>query len=874
MSGHSEGARAPQVSQGSSHTEDTFQSPSGVVDISPNRRYVRSNDIISGTVDRPLCSYKAFDTNNGVEIAWHKLSLRSFDPVERKLLARNIEIVRNIEIENIIRYLDLWYSDGGETINIITTNAESLKEFVSKVKTLRWRIVKKWCRQFLSGLQGLHSHSPPIIHRRLALSHIYIDGGLGTTTLGDLWLSCIIEDGSQIGMYDESLQHFASVSHICTPPESFEGRPATPKTDVYCLGMLLLEMVTGEEPYRECGVSLAKLRSKVLACLPPLSLQRLTYHAAKDFIAECLLPETERPSVADLVLHEFLAASAEDDDEIQLAPDKVSEYIATRESAATDTAGGANGTGGTGAGTEIGASTGSGKGVGTDVGTDTGIGTGIGIGIGTGTSIGTSIGLSTITVTPAPAGAGMSSASVASAPVPSVPPLLSGVSGVSGVSVGSPAKARTPTVFQDVELMALSHTVLGPAHTQYQILMKIPRCMFREQEGADDKEVEFTFDSATDSFPVVSAEMAEELDLTVSVAALAQRLELFVQQSATVAIYCPVPIPAVSVPVSESGAPVGAAIILAAISPPAPDIPALADDHSFKSMSQISDLSNNSSAADLIQMGLSEADSSHSFSIPSDTKVMGISIDAAVADRQVFPQKTALVLVPGFIDQGARPILSLAESLACCCCDDDTSAVVGDQDATPGTPVPKSAPASSAPASASVFESVTAPASALASAPTSAPTSASTSVTGAGDTPPPWAPGPPGPVLGVETDGLRSASSSSGSVSMDLIDMAQGGLELQREVEKIDQEARVARRAFENRIQKLINIQETCKDDIVQLEVANQEKVSELGRKDDLARERMHSEMLRMEEDFEAKLKELREKKWAEHVQDLTSAAL
>mmetsp|Transcript_19220 Transcript_19220/g.41565 ORF Transcript_19220/g.41565 Transcript_19220/m.41565 type:complete len:275 (-) Transcript_19220:78-902(-) len=224
--------------------------------------------------------------------------------------------------------------------------------------------------------------------------------------------------------------------------------------------------------------------------------------------------------------------------------------------------------------------------------------------------------------------------------------------------------------------------------------------------------------------------------------------------------------------------------------------------------------------------------------------------------------------------QGARPILSLAESLACCCCDDDTSAVVGDQDATPGTPVPKSAPASSAPASASVFESVTAPASALASAPTSAPTSASTSVTGAGDTPPPWAPGPPGPVLGVETDGLRSASSSSGSVSMDLIDMAQGGLELQREVEKIDQEARVARRAFENRIQKLINIQETCKDDIVQLEVANQEKVSELGRKDDLARERMHSEMLRMEEDFEAKLKELREKKWAEHVQDLTSAAL
>ena len=36
---------------------------------------------------------------------------------------------------------------------------------------------------------------------------------------------------------------------------------------------------------------------------------------------------------------------------------------------------------------------------------------------------------------------------------------------------------------------------------------------------------------------------------------------------------------------------------------------------------------------------------------------------------------------------------------------------------------------------------------------------------------------------------------------------AGAGVELQQELEKIDQEARVARRAFESRIRKLINIQ-------------------------------------------------------------------
>lgn len=82
--------------------------------------------------------------------------------------------------------------------------------------------------------------------------------------------------------------------------------------------MCVLEMLAGEEPYKECGGSQTKLRSKVLAGLPPLALQRVPYNAAKDFIAECLLPETERPSASELVKHEFLSPSAEDDDEIVL----------------------------------------------------------------------------------------------------------------------------------------------------------------------------------------------------------------------------------------------------------------------------------------------------------------------------------------------------------------------------------------------------------------------------------------------------------------------------------------------------------------------------------------------------------------------------
>ncbi|CAN0288286.1 unnamed protein product [Ectocarpus sp. 12 AP-2014] len=64
----------------------------------------------------------------------------------------------------------------GERVVFLTTPCTTLEAFVdTKVEFLRWRVVKRWSRQILEALLFLHDQSPPVVHKNLSLSTIYID---------------------------------------------------------------------------------------------------------------------------------------------------------------------------------------------------------------------------------------------------------------------------------------------------------------------------------------------------------------------------------------------------------------------------------------------------------------------------------------------------------------------------------------------------------------------------------------------------------------------------------------------------------------------------------------------------------------------------
>lgn len=53
--------------------------------------------------------------------------------------------------------------------------AGSLKSFIKRVKTIRWKVIKNWSKQILDGLKYLHTaFETPVIHRDLKCDNVSV----------------------------------------------------------------------------------------------------------------------------------------------------------------------------------------------------------------------------------------------------------------------------------------------------------------------------------------------------------------------------------------------------------------------------------------------------------------------------------------------------------------------------------------------------------------------------------------------------------------------------------------------------------------------------------------------------------------------------
>lgn len=170
------------------------------------------------------------------------------------------------------------------------------------MKKVRLKIVKKWCKFILKGLEYLHSLNPPLIHRHVTCDNIFMSANEGTIKLGDACSSILLQM--------KRLQ--SSISPEYFAPELFEDE-YDEKIDIYALGICLLEIVSGEVPYSEakhlCGVY-----KRLYNGIQPEALNKIKNTKLKEFIQLCL--KKDRPSSMELLKHPFLEIEEETDDEL------------------------------------------------------------------------------------------------------------------------------------------------------------------------------------------------------------------------------------------------------------------------------------------------------------------------------------------------------------------------------------------------------------------------------------------------------------------------------------------------------------------------------------------------------------------------------
>ncbi|KAJ3244840.1 Serine/threonine-protein kinase wnk3 [Chytriomyces hyalinus] len=280
--------------------DDEEDEENRIAESDPTGRFARYNVLLGKGAYKEV--YKAFDEDEGVEVAWNQLRVDHLAKREAQRILSEIQILKSLRNDHIITMYHAWGAkgpDGRERVFFITElmTAGTLKAYLKKSKgPARLPVLKKWARQILHGLNYLHSRSPPIIHRDLKCENIFMNGYNGQAKIGDLGLAI-----------PKSKDHASSV--LGTPefmaPELYEEK-YDEKVDIYAFGMVVLEMVTKEYPYSEC-TNQYQIFKKVTAGVKPMSLAKITDPETLQFIELCIqYNPAYRPAAGDLLAHPFL----------------------------------------------------------------------------------------------------------------------------------------------------------------------------------------------------------------------------------------------------------------------------------------------------------------------------------------------------------------------------------------------------------------------------------------------------------------------------------------------------------------------------------------------------------------------------------------
>jgi len=121
-------------------------------------------------------------------------------------------------------------------------------------------------RLFLQVLEAVqYAHERQVIHRDLKPSNILVTLG-GQVRLLDFGVATLLDDGEVAGKTPLTTVYGHALTPIYSSPELIRGDPVTAKSDIYSLGVVLFELLTGDRPYRlNAGASRAILEHAIAA---------------------------------------------------------------------------------------------------------------------------------------------------------------------------------------------------------------------------------------------------------------------------------------------------------------------------------------------------------------------------------------------------------------------------------------------------------------------------------------------------------------------------------------------------------------------------------------------------------------------------------
>ncbi|TFK76404.1 Pkinase-domain-containing protein [Pluteus cervinus] len=251
--------------------------------------------------------YLGMDATNGLLMAVKQVELPTGPGpnTERKkamlsALEREIELLNDLQHPNIVQYL--YSSIDEEHLNIFLEYVPggSVTALLRNYGAFEEPLVKNFVRQILEGLNYLHERD--IIHRDIKGGNILVDNK-GGVKISDFGISKKVDDSPIAGnkMHRPSLQG----SVFWMAPEVVKQSVHTQKADIWSVGCLVVEMLTGEHPWAQLTQMQAifKIGSSAQPTIPSDISQE-----AQDFLQSTFkLDHEARPTAIELLKHPWIS---------------------------------------------------------------------------------------------------------------------------------------------------------------------------------------------------------------------------------------------------------------------------------------------------------------------------------------------------------------------------------------------------------------------------------------------------------------------------------------------------------------------------------------------------------------------------------------
>ena len=195
-------------------------------------------------------TYKAFDVDLRCPVTLKVISERYLgDESARLRFLREARAAASLRHQNVASVFHLGRSGGNYFYAMEFVEGETLQNFIKRSGRLEVNVALEITTQVVAGLVAVHKKG--LVHRDIKPSNIMVsleDGGAVTAKIIDLGLAkAVNEPGSQTAISIPG--GFAGTPEFASP-EHFAGVGVDIRSDLYSLGVVLWEMVTGHALFR------------------------------------------------------------------------------------------------------------------------------------------------------------------------------------------------------------------------------------------------------------------------------------------------------------------------------------------------------------------------------------------------------------------------------------------------------------------------------------------------------------------------------------------------------------------------------------------------------------------------------------------------